>query len=195
MGDLVRYPSPHAKAHTTAYIGMVIFIGAWAMMFACFFFAYGALRVGAKEWPPTGQPMLPLGMPALNTLVLVLSSAALEAGIFGVRRGRVAVLGPMVLLSALFGALFLVLQYAVGAKLYADGLTPDTGPYASVFYGLAGVHALHVAVGVLALVWLSMRAFQKRYNAPQHLPVRLWSVYWHFVGVVWLLMFVFVFAI
>jgi cytochrome c oxidase subunit 3 len=174
---------------------MIIFIGAWAMMFACFFFAYGALRVGARDWPPPGQPMLPLAMPAVNTVVLLLSSIALEGGLFAIRRGKRGVLAPMVLVSSILGIAFLAIQWGIGADLYAQGLTPATGPYASVFYGLAGIHGLHVAVGIAALLWLSMRAFFGAYNTPQHLPVRLWSVYWHFVGVVWLLMFVFVFAI
>src|SRR5215831_879690 len=103
MGSVVPYRPPHAREHATAYIGMIIFIGAWAMMFACFFFAYGALRVGAREWPPFGQPALPVGWPAVNTAVLLCSSLALEAGLFGIRRGKPAVLGPMVLASALLG--------------------------------------------------------------------------------------------
>jgi cytochrome c oxidase subunit 3 len=173
---------------------MTIFIGAWAMMFAALFF-YGALRVGAGEWPPAGQPSMPIALPFVNTVVLALSSVALEGGIRAIRRGAAKVLGPMVIVTALLGVLFLVLQYAVGADLYRDGMTPQSGPYASVFYGLAGVHAAHVAVGIVALLWLAIRAFMGAYNPPQHLPVRLWSLYWHFVGVIWVLMFVFVFVI
>jgi cytochrome c oxidase subunit 3 len=195
MGDVVPYRAPHARDHNTAYIGMVIFIGAWAMMFACFFFAYGALRVGSPSWPPMGQPALPIALPAANTGLLVLSSLVLELALLRVRRGSVRLLGPAIGLAAVLGIGFLAIQYAVGAELFAAGLTPTSGPYASVFYGLAGIHAAHLVVGVLALLWLSARAFAGAYNTPQHLPVRLWSVYWHFVGVVWVLMFVFVFLV
>lgn len=195
MGEILPYRAPYAREHTTAYIGMVIFIAAWAMMFACFFFAYGALRLGAKDWPPLGQAALPLGLPGLNTAVLVLSSLTLELGLACTRRGRVSALGPAILATALLGALFLAIQYAVAAEVFSAGLTPESGPYAAVFYGLAGVHAAHVLVGILALLWLAIRAFQGAFNTPQHLPVRLWSVYWHFVGVIWVLMFVLVFAV
>lgn len=195
MGDVVPYRSPHASEHTTAYIGMIIFVGAWAMMFACLFFAYGALRIGSPFWPPAGQPLLPLAVPGLNTVILIASSAALELGLYATRRGRVAWLAPGIFASALLGILFLSLQYFVGAELYGEGLKPDTGPYASVLYGLAGIHGVHVAIGLIALLWLTIRAARGAYNTPQHLPVRLWSIYWHFMGVVWVLMFIFVFVV
>lgn len=195
MGEIVSYRSPRAHERTTALIGMVIFIAAWAMMFACLFFAYGGLRIGAREWPPIGQPRLPIALPALNTLILALSSLAIEGGLGAIRKGRSRALGPALLASLALGAAFLVLQYVTGSDLYEEGLTPRAGPYASVFYGLAGIHALHVAVGLLALSWLSIRAFRGAYTTPQHIPVRLWAVYWHFVGFVWLLMFVFVFVL
>jgi cytochrome c oxidase subunit 3 len=195
MGEVVPYRPPHARDHATAYIGMVIFIAGWAMMFACFFFAYGALRVGATEWPPLGQPLLPIALPAVNTAVLALSSAALELGLWRIRRGNARLLAPSILAAALLGSLFLVIQYSIGADLFDAGLKPTSGPYASVFYGLAGIHAAHLSVGIVALLWLAIRAFAGAYNTPQHLPVRLWSVYWHFVGVIWLLMFVFVFIV
>lgn len=174
---------------------MVIFIGAWAMMFACLFFAYGALRLGASEWPPLGQSRLSIALPGLNTAFIALSSGALELGLWETRRARVRRLAPMLLLTAMLGAVFVIVQCLIGSAMYDSGLTPQVGPYASVLYGLAGIHGVHAAVGVIALSWLAVRAFQGTYNTPLHLPVRLWSMYWHFVGIVWVLMFVFVFAI
>ena len=93
------------------------------------------------------------------------------------------------------GFVFLALQAVVWTRLWNAGLTVDKGPYPSVFYGLTVIHALHVAVGLLALAWLTLRAFQGTFNAARHLPVRLWALYWHFVGAVWLLMFVSVYVI
>lgn len=195
MGQVIPYRSPRQAERTTALIGMTIFIGAWAMMFACLFFAYGALRLGAPFWPPAGQPVLPILVPGVNTLVIGLSSLAMEVGLAGMTRGASKRLAPALLVATLLGVGFLALQYAVGADLYGQGLTPRTGPYASVFYGLAGIHGLHVVIGVLALAGLTYRAYRGAYSPASFLPVRLWSFYWHFMGAVWALMFIFVFVV
>jgi heme/copper-type cytochrome/quinol oxidase subunit 3 len=68
------------------------------------------------------------------------------------------------------------------------------GPYPSVFWALTTFHALHVLVGLVALAFLAWRTARGTYNAARHLPVRLWAMYWHFVGVVWLLIFASVFV-
>lgn len=195
MADILPYRSPRASERATAYIGMIIFIAGFGMMFACFFFAYGALRLGAPEWPPLGQPMLPLDWPGANVAVIALSSISMELGLWAARRGKSKWLAPSLAAAAIFAIVFLLIQWNVGAALYAAGLTPTAGPYASVFYGLAGIHGMHVAIGLFALAYLFVQALRGVYNTPSHLPVRLWSIYWHFVGAIWALMFVLVFAV
>lgn len=171
----------------TAWLGMVVFLGSWAMMFAGLFFAYGLVRARAPEWPPPGQPALPLLVPGLNTALMAASSAVLEAA----RRARPARGGgsgaPLLALAAGLGAIFLLLQATVWARLWQEGLIPSGGPYPSVFYGLTALHALHVLVGVVALAGLALRA-RGAGGAPR-LSVRLWSMYWHFVGAVWLVLY------
>lgn len=195
MGQVLPYRSPRDSERTTAYVGMIVFMGAWGMMFACLFFAYGALRMNTPYWPPVGLPVLPLGSTGANTAIIVLSSVALELGLFWTKRGKVGPLAAMLAVSALLGAAFVAVQWLIGADLYGAGLHPSAGPYAAVFYGLAGIHAAHVVIGIFALSWLALKATQSTYSAAHHLPVRLWSMYWHFVGVVWVLMYLFVFVV
>jgi cytochrome c oxidase subunit 3 len=195
VSNVVPYRSPQAHQRTTSYIGMIMFIGAWAMMFACLFFAYGALRLGTRDWPPIGQPALPASSAAISTAIIVVSSIVFELALSALRRGKATLLAPGLALTALFGVAFLVTQYVLGAGLFNQGLTPDAGPYAAVLYGLAGIHGAHVAIGLIALAYLAVQAARGKYSTPAHLPVRLWSIYWHFVGFVWVLMFAFVFAI
>src|SRR5687767_437338 len=122
MADIIPYRSPHTAQRTTAYIGMVIFIGAWGMMFACLFVAYAALRIGTPFWPPAGQPALPLAPTGLNTLIIAASSGALEGGLFAIRHGKPYLLAPALALTMLLGAAFLAVQYGVGADLWSAGL-------------------------------------------------------------------------
>lgn len=188
MGRVLPYRSPKAGEETTAFIGMVLFLGSWAMLFAAFLYSFGVLRSRAGVWPPPGMPEFPFGLLALNTLVIVASSAALVHGTRELRAGRGKSLGWWLVATFVLGSTFLALQYRAWAALVAGGVTPGTGPYGSIFYALTGVHALHVMVGLVAMLWLAARAARDEFTAGAHLPIRLWGMYWHFVGVVWVIM-------
>lgn len=195
MGDVVRYRPPGARQETTAVMGMVFFLGAWSMMFAVFFLAYGFMRARLTSWPPEGVETLPWKLPLGNTLVLLLSSASYQVGLRDVR-ARGLRPGAWLLGAALLGSLFLGLQGVLWRAMYARGLTPwSAGPYSSVFYGLTWLHAAHAVVGIFGVGYVAVRALMGKYSAARHLPVRLWGLYWHFVGAVWALMFVTIFVL
>ena len=195
MGDLVPYRSPRSQRDWTSYLGMVIFLGSWAVLFAALFFSYLYLRAHTAVWPPAGTPKLPLELPALNTGVIAASSLALQMSLFAIRRRRGAIGGGLIALTFVLGSLFLMLQTVVWLRMRDAGLLPSSGQYASVFFALTWFHALHVVVGLLALVWLSVMTFLGKYNAARHHTVRLWTIYWHFVGVVWGLLFLLVYLV
>jgi cytochrome c oxidase subunit 3 len=195
MGKLVPYRSPRTSEEVSAYVGMIIFLGSWAMMFATLFFTYGGLRARANGWPPPGVPAIPLLLPTLNTIVIAASSATLQGGGMLLRRGHPERLAPSLLASWVLGSLFLVLQGVVWNDLYHRGLEPGSGPYGSVFYGLTWIHAAHVGVGLIALGWLTVQAYRKKYTPARHLSLRMWTMYWHFVGFVWGAIFVSVYVL
>ncbi len=167
-------------AQDTAALGMVIFMASWAMLFASLFFAYGIIRLRTPAWPPPDLPRIPLGIPSLATLALAASSVLLERGRRGVRT-RTSLTGAW-----LGGALFLALACIVWRVLWQGGLRPDTGTYASVFYGLTVFHALHVAVGLAGVAWTAIR---------RSAALRLWTMYWHMVGAIWGVTFLLVYVI
>ena len=185
---------PAVRAPFTAYLGMVVFLASWTMMFAGLLFGYGLVRSRAPVWPPLDQPPLPLLLPALNTVVAAGSSAALLIALRSFRGGRTRSGARAVAAAALLGAAFLALQAVVWTALWAEGLHLDAGPYASAFYALTGFHALHVLVGIGALAWLALRAARRAYGPGCDLPVRLWSMYWHFVCAVWLVIYLAVYV-
>jgi cytochrome c oxidase subunit 3 len=190
MPDVIPYRSPHQRTDNTAYIGMLIFLASWAMMFAGLFFAYGAVRFHLPVWPPKGIPVLPKTLPAVNTVVLLASGLALQLGYMGIRAGKAHELTAGLFVSLLLGTIFLGLQFYYWVQVYRAGLHPDMGPYPSVFFALTTFHAAHVLVGLAALAVLFWKSIARVYSAPRHLPVKLWTMYWHFVDAVWLLMFV-----
>ena len=188
LGDLGARRARLRPTEETAYVGMIVFLASWAMLFAALFFSYALVRARTPAWPPPDLPALPRFVPGLNTLVLVASSAAVAAALRAVIAGRRARAARALAAATSLGAAFLALQAAVWIQLWGEGLHVDGGPYPSVFYSLTALHALHVVVGVVALAVLAARGF--RVTGPGRLAVRLWGMYWHFVGIVWGVLYV-----
>jgi cytochrome c oxidase subunit III len=181
--ELERRRLRPTEDEVTSYVGMVVFLGSWAMLFAALFFSYAIVRVRAPMWPPPDQPMLPVLLPGLNTAVIAASSAAVALAVRAYALGRNRRASLALGLGAGLGTLFLALQAVVWVGVWRAGLVPSGGPYPSVFYTLTGFHALHVLVGLGALGVLAFRA-QAPVRATRS-AVRLWGMYWHFVGAVW----------
>lgn len=193
-GEVLRARSVRGRSETTASIGMIAFLASWAMLFAGLFFAFGMARARAHVWPPPDLPALPLWQPLINTLVIFASSAAYVVGLRAIRNGDAQRLATMMLLTLLGGLAFVGLQLDLWADMWRAGLRPSSGQYGALFYMLTWVHAAHIAVGLIAVAWLTFRAFGRAFSPERHLTVRMWSHYWHFVGVVWVLMFLMLFV-
>jgi cytochrome c oxidase subunit 3 len=173
------------REDATATIGMAIFLGAAAMLFAALFFAYAVMRAQAPAWPPAGATPLPRGVLGLNTLVLVAASVMLHAARRASRRGQsMSTRARLQARAALaLGAAFLVAQVGVWHALATSGAGPGSGIYGSVFFAFSGLHAVHVAGGLVALALVAARG-----AGPRRLGAC--ALYWDFVLVVWLLFYV-----
>jgi len=194
MGTVVEL-RPKTKEDFTRSLGMIVALGSWTMMFGGLFFMYAGLRSATRVWPPPGLPVLPVALPLINTLVLAASSVALVLGTRGLARGKRKALPAYVLTSIVFGTAFVGLQFKVWKDLWLAGLVPETGAYASVFYGLTVLHAVHVLAGLVVLGVVFVRALQGAYTEHNVGRVRVAGMFWHFVDVVWLLMFVAIYLV
>ena len=181
---------PRSREDFTQILGMVIALGAWAMMFGALFFVYAGIRTGTRVWPPPGLPPIPVALPGVNTLVLAASSIALFLGTRAVARGQRKALAWWVLGAIGLGSAFLGLQIVVWRDLWMAGLLPSSGQFGSVFYGLTVLHAAHVLAGLVVLGVIFVRALRGVYTEHNVVRVRVAGMFWHFVDVVWVLMFV-----
>ena len=145
------------------------------------------------EWPPEGTPELELLLPGINTIILVSSSFVMHKGQSAIRNNDVSGLRLWFILTALMGAVFL------GGQLYeyahtGFGLTDNV--FTSCFYVLTGFHGLHVTAGllfILAVLWRSLKP--EHYSSEKHFGVEASELYWHFVDVVWIILFILVYLL
>ena len=169
---------------TTGWWGMLCLIATEGILFAYLIFSYGYLAVQAPgAWPPGGPPSLKLALP--NTILLLASSVVLEVGHWRYRSGKDRSTTPVLLITALMGAAFVGIQLREwGNKPF--GLT-DTS-YSSIYFTLTGFHLAHVVAGIIALLVLAFWGWQRRL-VRGGLHLILGRIYWHFVDVVWLVVF------
>ncbi len=198
-GELTREvvdPEPALPEQAApGYLGMLVFLGSWAMMFAAIFFVYAVLRFRLPAWPPYGADPLPLALPGLNTIVLLASSLTLHLALRALRRTNINAYRGWSLATLALGITFMALQVWVWLDLWEAGFQITDGVYGSIFYVLTAFHALHVVVGLGFLVYLAAPALSRNPRSPGRVPVKLASMFWHFVDAVWVIMFLTVYVL
>jgi cytochrome c oxidase subunit 3/cytochrome o ubiquinol oxidase subunit 3 len=174
---------------------MWMLLGGETMFFGGLVMAFLQLRIGARVWPPPGQPRLPIGLTAVNTGVLVLSSYTLVLALSALRvddrRGLRRWLGA----TAALGALFLLIQGVEWVRLVRFGLTLASGAYGATFYTLIGIHGAHVAGAVVWLVLVLVAATRDRYTPDRHTSLACCAMYWHFVVALWPILYLLVYLV
>lgn len=188
MNDVVPFRRKPSQRATTSFVGMAIFLGAWSITFAALFFAYADMRLSTDRWPDA-DVVAPLLLPSLNTILIVASSVAMFFGLRSIRSAQPRHFVAWLMATLVLGIGFLTLQVVVWTQLVHAGLRWDSGRYGSVFYMLTVFHALHVLAGLFGLLLLVPGALSGRYTVERHSPVRNWAMFWHFVDIVWVVMF------
>ena len=170
-------------------LGILLFIVSEVMLFGAFFASYFFLRVVANEgsWPPEGFE-LPKAVAGVNTAILVSSSFTVHWALEGIRRNNRAAMQMGLALTWLLGATFLFIQINEYIHL---GFSARDGAFGSIFYSLTGLHGAHVFVGLMLLTFANIRAWRGHFGSKpeDHLGVEVPGIYWHFVDVMWIIVF------
>lgn len=183
----------HGAEPSHARTGVLLFIVSEITLFGALFATYFVLRGASAAWPPTPdlrRPELPLV--AFNTLVLVSSSVTLQRAIGALRRGEPDQVRRLLATTIALGAVFLLIQ---GFEFSRNAFAISDGVFGSTFYTLTGFHAAHVSAGVLALGALLRRAHLGLLGPANEGAAEAVSYYWHFVDLVWLLLFTSVYVL
>ena len=198
--------SAHADAHAAhppfanrssrvdpATLGMLLFIASEVMLFGSFFTAYFFVRVidQAPAWPPADFE-LPVFVAGVNTAILVTSSFTMHWALQAIKRGNRAGLQAGLVLTLALGITFLLTQ----AREYSRvGFAPHDEAFGTIFYGLTGLHGAHVFVGLSLLTMATIRAFRGHFTAEHHHGVEIPGIYWHFVDVMWIVVYATVYVL
>jgi cytochrome c oxidase subunit 3 len=198
--------------------GMSWFIFSEVMFFAAFFGALFYIRnlsvpdLGGMEskilwpnytpaWPTNGPyikdvftPMKAIGIPLLNTIILVSSGGTLTVAHHALIAGNRRALKLWLFITIVLGFSFLGFQAYEYTHAYSElNLKLSTGVYGSTFFMLTGFHGLHVTIGAIMLTVMLLRTFRGHFNAQHHFAFEAAAWYWHFVDVVWLFLFILVY--
>jgi cytochrome c oxidase subunit 3 len=174
-------------------LGMLLFIISEVMVFGAFFTAYFFIRVvSGDKWFPVDGNKLPVAVAFVNTCILVSSSFTLHWAEHSIKNNNRFGLKAGILSTFLLGATFLFVQVNEYVHI---GFAPHDFAQGSVFYGLTGLHGAHVAVGLTLLLMVVIRSWRGHYSPEEHRGVDVPGIYWHFVDVMWIVVFTSVYVL
>ena len=180
-----------------ALLGMMLFIASEVMFFAALFAAYFNVKATLPVFPPEGTEFIdPWGLPLIGTVILVISSFTMQWGTSRIRKGDRTGLNRAVAITLILGIVFLGIQlYDYYVLITHDDFGIDSGAYGTVFYTMTGFHGAHVLGGVIGLAVILSRGIAGQFTKQHHVAVEAVHYYWHFVDVVWILLFVTIYII
>lgn len=194
MSAVVTPTETHAegeqhKGRSFGWYGMVFFLASEAVFFANLIASYLYLRIRltgmGHEWIPAGAE-LEKTLPIINTIILLSSSFPMHYAARAIAKGNKRGLTAGLILTVILGSIFLSGQ----AWEYTHAnFTPSTGVFGSTFFTLTGFHGAHVTAGVIFLLICFFRSLRSDFTADRHFGVSAAEMYWHFVDVVWVLLF------
>lgn len=184
---------PDAPHVNLTKFGMITFLASEAMLFAGLITAYLISWISAgHNYQPNALKeehfAWPLLMTSINTVFLLSSSGTLWMGEKAVVKGKAPTL--WLLLTTVLGAIFVSIQYVEWTHLFKEGVWFNTGgTYTSNFFTVTGFHGLHVSIGVIFLAITTLMSALGRFTPHRHDFLTCVSLYWHFVDVVWIVVF------
>jgi cytochrome c oxidase subunit 3 len=186
-------PAAHRSSRVEPQLlGMLLFIISEVMVFGAFFTAYFFIRIAQGDpWPAHGTT-LPVAVAGVNTLILVSSSFTLHWAEAAIKKGNRFGLKAGMLTTFLLGCAFLFIQINEYANI---GFAPQDHAQATIFFSLTGLHGAHVFIGLLLLLIVTIRAFRGHYSPEEHRGVEIPGIYWHFVDIMWIVVYTTVYVI
>jgi heme/copper-type cytochrome/quinol oxidase subunit 3 len=173
---------------------MWLFLGSECLFFGSLISAYLLYR-NRNTVGPYPHEVYDIPFTSISSFVLLMSSVSMVLALAAIQRGDIRAMRIWLATTALLGITFLSGQAFEFTEFYDKGLKLDSNLFGSTFFVLTGFHGAHVAVGVLILSSILARSFQGEVRQEHSLAVELAGLYWHFVDIVWIVIFTLVYLI
>jgi heme/copper-type cytochrome/quinol oxidase subunit 3 len=189
--------APHATHNKGEMLkfAMWLFLASEVIIFTVMIVTYVIFRINNPEVVHEIHEATGIWLVTLNTFLLLTSSWLMVMGLRDIQLGNQAGLVKYMLLTALFGAIFVLLQGVEYGILAAEGITIYNSEFGMRFYAPTALHGAHVIVGVIWALFVARNAARGRYSAQNFTGVEVFGLYWHFVDVVWIVLFTAIYLI
>jgi cytochrome c oxidase subunit III len=186
------------QQHSTAELGMWIFLATEVMLFGGLFTAYTVYRAVYPEGFAEGSRHLDLWYGGINTAVLIVSSLTMALAVRSAQIGQQRALTRYLLLTAAIGTVFMVIKALEYYEHFVEGTVPQlawgySGPYPGAvqmfffaYFVLTGLHAVHLSIAIVAVLVTAWLGRGGGFLIDRHIPVEMLGLYWHFVDMVWI---------
>jgi cytochrome c oxidase subunit 3 len=187
-------PANRSSRVEPALLGMLLFIISEVMVFGAFFTAYFFIRVVAEghTWFPVDGKELPVAVAGVNTAILVSSSLTLHWAQSSIKNGNRFGLQAGMTATFLLGLTFLFIQINEYVHI---GFAAQDNAQATIFFSLTGLHGAHVTIGLLLLGMVTIRAYKGHFSPEHHQGLEVPGIYWHFVDVMWIVVYTSVYVL
>jgi heme/copper-type cytochrome/quinol oxidase subunit 3 len=185
---------PTATGQNTFKVGFWVFLGSETLFFGSLISTYMVYK-NESVVGPYSQEILNIPLTSVSTFVLLMSSLAMVIALDAAQRGNRKGTLIWIMATALLGSLFLGFQSFEFTEFYHEGLKLQTNLFGSSFFILTGFHGAHVTIGVIWLLVLWLEALKGRLPPSRSLTLEIAGLYWHFVDIVWIVIFTLIYLI
>lgn len=183
----------HGSAHASpVLLGFWIYLMSDALIFAALFATYGVLST-SYAGGPAPRDIFELELVALNTAILLVSSITYGFGMLAMEKGRARAVGGWLAVTALLGMSFVAIELYEFGTLIAEGATPQRSGFLSAFFTLVATHGLHVTIGIIWIGIMLLQVAKHGLNTINKRRLTCLSMFWHFLDVIWIGVFTFVY--
>ena len=197
------------QQHEASTLGMWCFLTTEILFFGGILLAYWVYRLAYPDAWSEAANLQNTALGATNTIVLIVSSLTMALAVREAQLGRRLGVVAMLFLTLIFGSCFLGIKMYEYHAHWQEGLfpgshwhwneNPELAPkiqlFMTFYWGMTGLHALHMVIGAGLLIWFMWRAWKDQFGPEYYGPVEIMGLYWHFVDIVWIFLFPFLYLI
>ena len=182
-------PAPTATGISNAKLGIWSFLASEVMLFGGLISAYVILRSGSSHMAIPPRAMMGIPLATFNTLALITSSVTMVLALAAIQAGNVQKFARYITCTIGGGVIFLIVKAYEYNHKWHEGITLSSNLFGSFYYTLTGLHVLHVTGGIFLLAYILWAGLRGEYSPQNHERVECAGLYWHFVDLVWVILF------